>query len=396
MREIIYIHLPTFHLKMQIQAEPDLAGKPLILEEHGFVKAASPEALMVGILPGSRANAARHYLGLESRPYNPEYSRKGATVFWEILSRFSPLVEPDSFDGAFVDLTGCGNASALAAKLAATIWDTLGLISNIGRAQNKFLAKIAAAEASSYRQRYRFSSFIKAIYPGSERSFLAGLPVSTLWPLDAKITRKLTSLGLYTIGEVAEVPLDKLFKEFGADAQRLADLCRGVDPEPVRALYPPPQIVYRHNFLEGCTDKEPLISVLKQLAAKVAAALDRSVRQARCLTLLLATEDGEIEQERWLRNPTANSSALAYKAIDLLNACLITSPIYEVSLCAGELQLAIGEQLGFFAELAKVEKEQTMDELLLSIKDRFGLDSIDLAKAYTPPRRELILSRYYH
>ncbi len=396
MREIIYIHLPTFYLKMQIQAEPDLAGKPLIIEEHGFIKSASREALMLGLLPGSRANTARYYLGLESRPYNPEYSRRSATAFWDLLSQFSPLVEPDSFDGAFVDITGCGNASALSATLAATIWDTLGLISNIGRAQNKFMAKIAAAEANSYQQLHKFSSFIRAIYPGSERSFLAGLPTSALWPLSARTTRKLTSLGLYTIGEVAELPSDKLFKEFGAEGQRLADLCRGVDPEPVRALYPAPQIVYRQNFLEGCTSKELLIPVLKQLAEKVAAALDRSARQARCLTLLLATEDDEIELDKWLIDPTANRSALACNAIDLLNTCTVSSPIYEVGLKATELHLAVGKQLGFFAELAKVEKEQTMDELLLTIKDRFGLDSIDLAKTYAPPRRELILSRYYH
>ncbi|MBO8126789.1 MAG: hypothetical protein H0Z38_06085 [Firmicutes bacterium] len=395
MSKIIYIHLPTFYAKMQIEAEPSLSGKPVVIDEGGFVKAASPEALSLGIYPGTRTSAARHSPGVEVRPYNPELYRQRAVEVWDLAAKYSPLVEPDNYAGLFLDLTGCGNPSALTAELAALLWDRLGLVSNIGRATNKFLAKLAAWEADWYRDRPGLYSYSRVILPGSERSFLADLPVSHLWPLKPKTTRKLASLGLYTIGEVARLPEDELLKEFGREGKRIARLCRGDDQERVLALYPPPKIEHQEAFVEGCQEQDYLAHRLCEAGANLASLLRASGRETRRLVLVLETETGEQTCAKWLVSPTSDKATITRVALNLLNLNTLKTPVTGFVLRAEEFQPASGKQLGFFTELMKVEKEQTMDDLLSTIKDRFGLASVDLARAYEPPRRELILSRFY-
>lgn len=395
MREIIYIHLPTFYIKMQITAEPFLAGKPLVIEESGFVTASSPEAYTLGILPGSRRSTIANPM-VEVRSPDSEIYRQGALKVWELVSSYSPSVEPDSFNGLFLDITGCGNPSAVSAELSASLWDALGLVANIGRGKNKFIAKLAAWYAP-WQQHHRSQDYAysRAVLPGSESSFLASLPVSHLWPLDPKYTRGLVSLGLYTIGDAAELSVDQLRQEFGGVGSRIHALCHGEDEDPVLALYPPPEISHEISLAEGIGEKHLLIPLLTALGEEVSRGLNRSGMIAQKLILSLETDDGDYRTAKWLVSPSNEIPFINRQAIYLLNVSQISAPVTKLTLRAEELKPEAGEQLAIFMELQKARKAETMDSLLSSIKERFGLGSIDLGKAYQPPRRELMLSRYY-
>lgn len=66
----------------------------------------------------------------------------------QLLDSYTPVVEQNSIDEAWLDMTGCealyNSAGSVAQKIMKEIEDNLGLWCSIGIAENKFLAKMAS------------------------------------------------------------------------------------------------------------------------------------------------------------------------------------------------------------------------------------------------------------
>jgi DNA polymerase-4 len=92
-------------------------------------------------------------------------------------------------------------------------------------APNKFLAKIASD--------WRKPNGLFVIQPGEVESFLTTLPVGRI-PGVGKVTEaKLAKLGMRTVGELRTRTLEQLQSLFGRYGQRLYELARGIDENPV-------------------------------------------------------------------------------------------------------------------------------------------------------------------
>ena len=67
---------------------------------------------------------------------------------WTGSSNYTPILEQNSIDEAWLDMTGCeglfGKPVDAAKRIMEEIKDSLGLWCSIGIAENKFLAKMAA------------------------------------------------------------------------------------------------------------------------------------------------------------------------------------------------------------------------------------------------------------
>ena len=117
-----------------------------------------------------------------------------------ILESVTPLVEQLSIDEAFLDVRRRPPPARRPGRdrghdPRAGCATRPGSSSSVGVASTKFLAKLASDLAKP--------DGLLVVEPGTEREFLAPLPVSRLWGVGPATLTKLERMGLRTIGDVA-------------------------------------------------------------------------------------------------------------------------------------------------------------------------------------------------
>jgi len=312
-RKILHVDMDAFFVSVEEVLDPSLKGKPVIVggraEGRGVVAAASYVARRYGIHSAMPIAQAKRlcphaiFLGGSQRRYS-EYSVR---VF-EILRRYSPLVEPMSLDEAFVDLTGCerlhGPVLKTGEKIRNEIREELGLNASVGIASNKLLAKIASA--------YCKPNGMLWIAPGMEQRFLAGLPIRRIPGIGPKGGAELRRMGIKSAGDLARLPLESLEKAYGKWGTSLYRKARGISESPVICETADPRSISRETTLE--TDSaDPLFleSTLSYLTEKVAGQLRENKLFARTVTLKLRYSDFKtVTRSKTLEMPTAEDHTL--------------------------------------------------------------------------------------
>ncbi len=128
-----------------------------------------------------------------------------------LLSNYTPVLEQNSIDEAWLDMTGTeglfGNPLKAAKRIMDEIKDRLGLPCSIGIARNKFLSKMAAeirkslsASRACGRKIFRLTS---------------GHAVKEMYGVGAKTAEKLNRMGIKTVGDLARSDVNLIVRTFG-------------------------------------------------------------------------------------------------------------------------------------------------------------------------------------
>lgn len=221
----------------------------------------------------------------------PDFTRYRAVsrAIRDIFSRHTDLIEPLSLDEAYLDVTenktGLATATKVASIIRQQIREELNLTASAGVAPNKFLAKIASD--------WKKPNGLFVIQPAEVEAFLTPLPVGRI-PGVGKVTEeRLAKLGLRTVEDVRVRALEELQEAFGRYGQRLYELARGIDNNPVEPNRPTQSISTEDTFETDVllSDTEPMI---RQLAEKTWMASRNETRIARTVVLKLKTTEFQI------------------------------------------------------------------------------------------------------
>lgn len=313
LRRILHVDMDMFFVSVEEVLDPSLKGKPVIVggssERRGVVAAASYAVRKYGVhsaMPIAKAKRlCPHAIFL--RGSHQRYSDYSARVF-EILRRYSPLVEPMSLDEAFVDLTGCerlhGPVLTSAEKIRNEIREVLGLNASIGIASNKLLAKVASA--------YCKPNGMLWIVPGMEQRFLAPLPIRRVPGIGPKSGAELQRMGVKSVGDLARLPLELLEEVYGKWGVSLYRKARGISDSPVISETEGPRSISRETTLEtDLTDPLLLESTLSYLTEKAASQLRENKLFAHTVTLKLRYSDFKtVTRSKTLEIPTAEDHIL--------------------------------------------------------------------------------------
>lgn len=293
-RQILHVDLDAFFVSVEQVLNPDLQGKPVVVGGHpdsrGVVACASYEARKFGLHAAMPIATARRLCPQAVFiPGSYLVYREYSVRFMNILASFSPDLEPGGLDEAFLDLTGFeslyGPTRDTAFQIKSRIKDELGITASVGISSCKVVAKVASD--------YAKPDGLVEVLPGDERAFLAPLSVKELPGVGPKMQQSLKQIGVSTIGQLADLPVSYLKKNFGIYAETIHRHANGIDDREVKAYGPAKSISRETTLAQDTLDVSLLKATLRYLSEKVGADLRRQSRQAKCVTLKLRYADFE-------------------------------------------------------------------------------------------------------
>jgi DNA polymerase-4 len=287
-----------------------------------------------------------------------------------ILADFTPLVEPISIDEAFLDVTESralfGDGVSQGRAIKSRIRDGVGLTASVGIASNKFVAKVGSD--------LRKPDGLVVIEPGTERRFLAPLPVSRLWGVGRVTASALDSMGIRTIGQLAAVPLAHLEARFGRTGALLSELAQGLDERPVEPLAGPKSMGAEETFGADHHDIERLRATLRGQAERVARELRVEGYAARTVTLKVRFADFVTTTRRRTAEPTQDGLRIYREASALLDQVVLDRPVRLIGLSVSGLGKAGEGQLPLLGP--DVARRERLSRALDRLAERFGDASI--------------------
>jgi DNA polymerase-4 len=387
MRRILHVDIDAFFVSVEQTLDPALRGKSVVVggdpNSRGVVACASYEARVYGLKAGmSLAVAQRlcpHAIFLGGNFY---HYRNASAGFLDILSEFTPDVEPLGLEEAFLDLTGFepiyGPVRETALRIKRRIRGELELTASIGIAGSKVVAKVASDLSKP--------DGLVEVAPGEERIFLAPLPVAKLPCVGPKTERVLQRIGITTIGELGRLPISFLRHIFGVHGDVIHRYANGIDNRGLELPAPAKSISRESTFAEDTLDRTFLSAALHYLGERVGATLRSQGRQARCVTMKLRYADFEsITRSRTLREGLDTDRVIFEVGRRLMEKALEqrTMPVRLVGI--GVSNLIEGRQLNMFDPWA--ERQERLNEAIDRIRGKYGFVAVEVGR--TLPLREM-------
>jgi DNA polymerase-4 len=237
MQKVIFlVDMNAFFISCEMVRNPSLAGKPSAVagdpkKRTGIILAANYEARAYGVKTAMvLKDALRLCPNLVFVPPDHCYYEYKSSQVMDLLDKYTPTVEQNSIDEAYLDMTGSdmlfGKPYEAANKIMDEIKNTLGLWCSIGISENKFLAKMASEMKKPLG--------ITELWQHEAPEKLWNLPVKSMHGVGAKTSEKLNVLGITTIGQLAKYDKSMLHKVFGKYGNELYEHANGQDFSIVR------------------------------------------------------------------------------------------------------------------------------------------------------------------
>ena len=348
--------------------------------------------------------------------YYEKVSRQIYSIYQKYIAPEDILVY--SIDEVFIDATAYlshyqMSARDLAMTMIREVLYTTGITATAGIGTNLYLAKLAmditAKHAAPDKDGVRIAEL-------DEESFRYLLwdhkPLTDFWQTGPGTVRRLESLGIHTMGELARFSLtrqDMLYDRFGVDAEILIDHAWGLEPctmQEIKAYRPSST-----SISEGQVLKEPYTNakariIVQEMAENLSYQLlgKKLATDGLVLTIGYDRENcdkgiytGPVHIDHYgrkvpkpahgstkLNNPTNLSSQIIVAAVGLFDQ------ISNKSLTIRRITIAVIRvvkdegiyQLDLFTDTSKLEKEKQLQQAMLGIKQKYGKNAVLKGTSY--------------
>ena len=379
---ILHVDMDAFYASVEERERPELVGQPVIVggtpQCRGVVAAANYVVRKFGVhsaMPTSTAlRLCPHAILI---PPRLGYYAQVSEQIREILDRYSPLVEPLSLDEAFVDVSGCeslwGPPVEIARQIKRQIRESVRLVASVGVAPNKFLAKIASD--------LKKPDGLVVVDPAGVQEFLDPLPVGRLWGVGRVTGQSLEKLGIHTIRDVRQMPLETLQHHFGKTGEHLSQLAHGIDDRRVVPDREAKSISHETTFAVDIDDRDVLRAWLVELTEQVGWRLRRQALTGRTVQLKVRFADFHtVLRSKTLPHPTNTTDDIWRTAGKLLDDCLSTThqKIRLIGVGLSGLEEPRPVQKTLFADEESV-RQLHLDQTADQIRARFGTAALHRA-----------------
>lgn len=292
-RSIAHLDLDCFFVSVERTINPTLIGKPVVVggtaTGRGVVASASYEARKFGVRSAMPAGQAlRLCPGLIIVPGSHHRYSEVSDALYQRMLDFTPVVERASIDEMYLDLTGTEllykkDFPGLLRTIQETVRKEFSLPCTIALASNKTIAKIATDRVKP--------EGLSIIPLGTEKQFLAPLPIDVIPGIGAKTGELLRKKGFQTVADLQRASVEQLTRMLGKHGTWLHRVAQGGGSETVHDEIVRKSIGKEETFSHDTADRGELEKILFSLVEAVCDRLRRKQWKTRTVTLKLRYSD---------------------------------------------------------------------------------------------------------
>jgi len=201
-RAILHVDGDSFFASVEVAKDPRLRGKPIITgKERGIVSACTYDLKARGVKRGMRLDEARK-IAPDALVRSSDYETYSlfSQRMYDIVRRYTPVVEEYSIDECFADLTGMRRVNRMryedmAHAIKRELLVELGMTFSLGLSATKVLAKLGS--------RFNKPDGFTMIPLTEAQNFLAKTPAAYIWGIGPNTAAYLQKFGIRTALEFA-------------------------------------------------------------------------------------------------------------------------------------------------------------------------------------------------
>lgn len=366
--------------EMQKGSKQDLRDIPSVVggsteDRRGIVLAKSISAKSYGIVTGEPLWKSRQKCpDLVVVPPNYQLYKKCSKALGELLQLYVPNIQRFSIDEFFVDYTGMekdyGCPVSMAYKIKNKVKNELGFTVNVGVGSNKLTAKMAGE--------LKKPDMVHTLWPSEIKTKLWPLPVRELYMVGKQTEKKLKELNIYTIGELAEANEKLLKYKFKSYANIIRSYANGIENSQVQrdSKVPAKGIGNSSTIKFDVEDKDTAYKILLSLTETVALRMRAGNYYCNIVSVSFRTSELQTySHQRKLFTPTDITNEIFNTVKELFDESWGGEKIRQLGVRACVVKADGSEQLSIF-DVADKEKQNNLDQIVDSIREKYGKTSI--------------------
>ncbi|MCL2638892.1 MAG: DNA polymerase IV [Oscillospiraceae bacterium] len=361
-RILLHSDLNNFYASVECLYNEQLRQVPMAVVgdpamRHGIILAKNDIAKKMGVITGESIFSAKKKVGnlvtlTADYPKYVDFAKRTRKIY----SEYSDDVIPFGLDEAWIDLSGralnIGEGAMLADELRARIKAELGLTASVGVSYNYIFSKLASD--------MKKPDATTVLSEADLQPVIWKKPAFELLFVGPATRRKLTSMGVLTIGDLAQSSAKLLKRALGKNGETLWHFAngddRGFDPktpedDPFKSIGNTVTMPY------DLTVELDILTMLYVLSKTISARLKKHTTKTTCIAILIKYSDfTAINRQLTISLPTDKEQQIYESAKSLFRGNSDSKPVRSVGVSVSKLCNNKYEQLTLFSEDENIDE----------------------------------------
>jgi len=353
------VDLDYFFAQCEEKRNPSIREKPVVVcvysgrsEDSGAVSTANYVAREYGVKSGIPIYLAKRRLKNVDAVFLPvdhQFYGKVSEEEMSVLRSYADRFEQVGIDEAYLDVsrkvrTNFEEAKRLAKRMVDEVKAKQKLTCSIGIGPNKLVAKIAAD--------IQKPDGLTVVRPDEVEGFLSALPVGRLIGIGRKTEKKMETLGIRTVGDLAEYNVRRLIEVFGKNlGTYFHNASLGMDNVPVQERGEAESISRISTLKEDTRDLKVILDRTDQLCEDVHASLIQREISFKSVGILAVMKDMRIRSRSRTLKESSNDFQVLKRTV---------RELFQKFLDESELEARrVGVKVSNFVKRQEKQKELT-------------------------------------
>ncbi|MBD1378738.1 Y-family DNA polymerase [Metabacillus arenae] len=310
-----------------------------------------------------------------------------STELTKLLHHYVPAdaIHTYSVDESFIQVDGVehiwGDAETIAHKIRDDIEREIQLPAAIGIGPNMLLSKLCLDLEAKKK------GVAEWTYADVQEKLWNLKPLRKMWGIGSRVEKTLHRMGIFTVGQLAQYPLERLEKKFGIMGNQLHYHAWGVDLSDIGAPIMQGQISFGKSqiLLRDYPDPEEVKHVILEICEEVARRARSHQKAGRTVSLGVGYSRDELGggfyRSKTMEQPTNITMDLYKTCLELFETFYEQKTVRKLSIALSNIEEDTEMQLDLFQP--RREKDRTLGYVMDSIRYKHGSDAILRAVSYT-------------